>query len=383
MTVNFDNAATTFPKPPEVRLAVGQAVARYGSAGRGSHPIAARGSELVYSAREEIGAFFGAQPENVVFTSNCTHALNIAVQGLMKSGGHVIISRFEHNSVLRPVYALAKDGRCRYSIVTPGRDDDETLSEFARRIRPDTKAVVCTLCSNVTGEILPWHDIGRLCQERGICFVADGAQACGVLDVKLSDGINILCTAGHKGLYGITGTGLLLSDGRYPLPPLMSGGSGSMSNLPEMPPFLPDALESGTLGIIGVASLRAGVRFVKKRGTAQILAHEEALCEHFLQGVYDIPEVTVYRREGHAFAPIVAFNIGNIPSEDAASALGRQGFCLRAGLHCAPLIHRFLGTQTGALRFSPSVFSRMQDVDRLLHAIRELARASGTPEESR
>ena len=382
MTVNFDNAATTFPKPPEVRLAVEQAVAKYGSAGRGSHPIAARGSELVYSAREEIGAFFGAQPENVVFTSNCTHALNIAIQGLMKSGGHVIITRFEHNSVLRPVYALAKEGKCRYSILTPGRGDDETLAELTRLIRPDTKAVVCTLCSNVTGEILPWHAIGRLCQERGICFVADGAQACGVLDVKLSDGINILCTAGHKGLYGITGTGLLLSDGKYALPPLMMGGSGAMSNLPEMPPFLPDALESGTLGIIGVASVRAGVRFVQKRGVSQIFSHETALCERFLKGLRDIPEVTVYRREGHVFAPIVAFNIGNIPSEDAASALGRQGFCLRAGLHCAPLIHRFLGTETGALRFSPSVFSRMQDVERLLHAVRALARASDTPAES-
>ena len=375
MTVNFDNAATTFPKPPEVRLAVEQAVAKYGSAGRGSHPIASRGSDLVYSAREEIGAFFGAQPENVVFTSNCTHALNIAIQGLMKSGGHVIISRFEHNSVLRPVYALAKEGRCRYSIADPGADDAGTLAEFARLIRPDTKAIVCTLCSNVTGEILPWKAIGALCQERGICFVADGAQACGVLDVRLSDGINILCTAGHKGLYGITGTGLLMTDGKFPLPPLMMGGSGSMSNLPEMPPFLPDALESGTPGIIGVASLRAGVRFVQKRGISQIASHETALCERFMNGLREIPEVTVYRRSGHDFTPIVAFNIGNIPSEEAASALGRQGFCLRAGLHCAPLMHRAMGTETGTLRFSPSAFSRMQDVGRLLHAVRELAAA--------
>lgn len=373
MTVNFDNAATTFPKPPEVRLAVEQAVVRYGSAGRGSHAIAMRGSELVYAAREEIAGFFGASPEGVVFTSNCTHALNIAIQGLMKSGGHVIISSLEHNSVLRPVYALAKAGKCRYSIAETGNTEAETLANFERLIRPDTKAIVCTVCSNVTGEILPWQAIGAMCQKRGICFVADGAQGCGVLPIRLDDGINILCSAGHKGLYGITGTGLLLSDGKFELPPLMQGGSGSMSGLPEMPPFLPDALESGTLGIIGVASLRAGVRFVRKRTPEKILAHETALCEQFLQGLSRIPDVTVYRKSGRSYAPIVSFNIGTLPSEAVSAALSAKGFCLRAGLHCAPLVHHRMGTETGTVRFSPSVFSRGEDVTRLLRAVRDIA----------
>ena len=174
MTVNFDNAATTYPKPREVRQAVRDAVERYGSAGRGSHPIAMRGSELLYSAREEIAAMFGGEPERVVFTANCTHALNIAIQGIMGSGGHVIVSGLEHNAVMRPVYALAKAGKCRYSIA-----DQTDPAAFARLLRPDTRAIICTLCSNVTGEILPWHEIGTLCQERGLCFIADGAQACG------------------------------------------------------------------------------------------------------------------------------------------------------------------------------------------------------------
>ncbi|MCR5717819.1 MAG: aminotransferase class V-fold PLP-dependent enzyme [Oscillospiraceae bacterium] len=372
MTVNFDNAATTYPKPAEVRRAVDEAVARYGSAGRGSHPIAARGSEMVYSAREEIGAFFAAEPENVVFTSNCTHALNIAIQGIMKGGGHVIISGLEHNAVFRPVYALAKAGTCRYSIARPGASEEETVSNFASLIRPDTKAIVCTVCSNVTGEILPWKAIGALCREKNLCFIADGAQGCGVLDIKITDGINILCTAGHKGLYGITGTGLLLMDGKYSIPPLLHGGSGSLSGLPEMPPYLPDALEAGTLGLIGVASLRAGVRFVKGKSVARIYAHETALCERFVQCLHGIPEVTVYRREGVLYAPIVSFNVGNVPSEEVAARLGEKGFCLRAGLQCAPLVHKRMGTDEGTVRFSPSVFSRMQDTVRLCDAVREI-----------
>ncbi len=373
MIVNFDNAATTFPKPVEVRTAVEQAVRRYASAGRGSHPLAKRGSELLYATREEVGAFFGAQPENVVLTANCTHALNLAIQGVMQGGGHIIVSEFDHNSVLRPVYALAKAGRCRYSIASVGATPEETVRNFAKLLRPDTRAIACTLCSNVTGEILPWREIGKLCQAHDLCFIADGAQACGVLDVQLSDGINILCTAGHKGLYGITGTGVLLSDGKFPLPPLMQGGSGSMSNLPEMPPYLPDTLECGTLNLIGAASLRAGITFVKQRGTGHILAHEAALCRRFLEGLREIPGVTVYRKEGRAYAPIVSFNVGELPSEDVGEWLGRQGFCLRAGLHCAPLIHHRMGTVTGTVRFSPSVFSREQDVQRLLQAVRNLA----------
>ena len=368
MTVNFDNAATTYPKPTEVRQAVNEAVETYGSAGRGSHPIAMRGSELLYSAREDVAAMFGAEPERVVFTSNCTHALNIAIQGILGGGGHVIVSGLEHNAVMRPVYALAKAGKCRYSIA-----EQPDVNAFARLIRPDTKAVICTLCSNVTGEILPWREIGALCREKKLCFIADGAQACGVLEVSLSDGINILCTAGHKGLYGITGTGLLISDGKYEIPPLMHGGSGSLSNLPEMPPFLPDALEAGTLGLVGVASVRAGVQFVRRRGIENIRKHETALCEEVIRELRKIPGVTVYRREGAAYAPIVSFNVRDLPSEETAEQLGKQGFCLRAGLHCAPLVHHRMDTEEGTVRFSPSVFSRMQDVRRFCRAVRALA----------
>ncbi len=373
MTINFDNAATTYPKPPEVRLAVEKALIRYGSAGRGGHPIAARTSELVYSAREEAGAFFGAQPEQVVFTLNCTHALNLAIQGISASGGHLVISNLEHNSVLRPVYALAKAGRIQYSIASVAEKDEETIRNFAAAIRPDTKAVICTLASNVTGQILPWKEIGALCQSRGICMIADGAQICGILPVTMQDGINFLCTAGHKGLYGITGTGLLISDGRYTLPPLMRGGSGSQSDQPEQPKEMPDVLECGTLNVIGAASVKAGLMFVKRHGMEQIFRTETALCELFIRRLRRIPGVTVYRKAQSSYVPIVSFTIEGMPSEEAAELLGKRGFCLRAGLHCAPLAHHTMGTKDGTVRFAPSVFSRVQDVIALSDAVAELA----------
>lgn len=372
MIVNFDNAATTFPKPPEVRLAVEHAVAHCGSAGRGGHPIAARTSELVYAARECAAEFFGAQPEQVVFTPNCTHALNLAIQGLARDGGHFIISNLEHNSVLRPVYALAKKGRIRYSIAAVKPSPAETLQSFRSLLRPDTRAVICTLASNVTGQLLPWRELSELCRERGICFVADGAQACGILPVQLSDGINILCTAGHKGLYGITGTGMLITDGKFPLPPLLQGGTGSLSGEPLQPDFLPDALECGTLNVIGAASVKAGVEFVKAKGLSQIFRAESALCGLLMEQLAGIPEITFYRSPRTEYVPILSFNIRSLPSEETAQLLAKEGFCLRAGFHCAPLAHFALGTEHGTVRFAPSVFSRPQDVRALAGALRRI-----------
>lgn len=369
MTINFDNAATTFPKPPEVRLAVERAVRQYGNAGRGGHPIAARTSELVYSAREEAASFFDTEPEQVVFTMNCTHALNLAIQGLAKNGGHFIISSLEHNSVLRPVYALAKEGRIRYSIATVKPTAEETFHNFVSLATPDTKAIICTLASNVTGQILPWKMLGAFCQSRGICFVGDAAQAAGVLPISLKqDGINILCTAGHKGLYGITGTGLLLSDGKFPLPPLMRGGSGSFSNLPDQPDMMPDVLESGTPNVIGAASIRAGIRFVKAKGISNIYRTETALCNALIQEFSSMPEITVFRNPESEYVPILSFLVEGEEPEETAAFLAKKGYCLRAGLHCAPLAHHTLGTPSGTVRFSPSVFSRLSDIPPLAAA---------------
>jgi len=371
MLVNFDNAATTYPKPKEVRLAVNNAVEMLGgNAGRGGHQLAARTSAAVFSSRETIAEFFGAEAENVVFTLNCTAALNMAVKGIMHDGGHLIISGMEHNSVARPAAALAIEKKIMLSVADVYSDDEMTVDSFRNHIRPDTKAIVCTYASNVTGQLMPIKKIADLCKEKGICFIVDGAQVCGIIDVKLSDGINILCTAGHKGLYGVTGTGLLITDGKYKIHPIIEGGTGSSSTGLKQPDFLPDSLESGTMNVLGAISLKSGIDFINRIGVERIRRHEERMCDIFINGLKNDKRIKIYRRNECEYVPIVSFNISGVPSEKTAQLLSEKGFCLRAGFHCAALAHSTLGTDNGTVRFAPSVFSREKDVIRLVKTIK-------------
>lgn len=371
MLVNFDNAATTYPKPKEVRLAVNNAVEMLGgNAGRGGHQLAARTSAAVFSSRETIAEFFGAEAENVVFTLNCTAALNMAVKGIMHDGGHLIISGMEHNSVARPAAALAIEKKIMLSVADVYSNDEMTVDSFRNHIRPDTKAIVCTYASNVTGQLMPIKKIAELCKEKGICFIVDGAQVCGIIDVKLSDGINILCTAGHKGLYGVTGTGLLITDGKYKIHPIIEGGTGSSSTGLKQPDFLPDSLESGTMNVLGAISLKSGIDFINRIGVERIRRHEERMCDIFINGLKNDKRIKIYRRNECEYVPIVSFNISGVSSEKTAQLLSEKGFCLRAGFHCAALAHSTLGTDNGTVRFAPSVFSREKDVIRLVKTIK-------------
>lgn len=374
--VNFDNAATTYPKPRAVREAASQAMVQYGgNAGRGGHELAERTSRMVFDVRTAAAELFDAKPENTILCLNCTHALNTAIKGILGKGDHVIISSLEHNSVYRPVAALMKERLITCTIAEVSSDDDETLINIRRAIRPETKAVIFTMASNVTGQITPIRRIGALCKEKGICLIADGAQVCGVLPVSLEkDNISILCTAGHKGLYGTTGTGLLLTDCTFPIKPLLYGGTGSSSRSPDQPDFLPDRLESGTQNIIGAASIGAGIGFINRYGMKNIHAHEQRLCRIFLKELERIPEVTVYRDRKASYVPIVAFNIKGVPPEDAAMHFSRYGFCLRAGLHCAPLAHEYNGTPEGAVRFAPSVFNSENEVNAFVRHLKKYVR---------
>ena len=305
--INFDNAATTFPKPASVCRAASEAIRIYGgNAGRGGHELAMRTSEALYSARETAADFFGAEPENTVFTLNCTHALNMAIQGIMADGGHIIISSMEHNSAARPAAALAIKKQVTLSVAEVYPDDEQTVESFRRLIRSDTKAIVCTLASNVTGQILPYRNIAELCREHDICFIADGSQVCGIYDIKLSDGINILCTSGHKGLYGITGTGLLLTDGKYPIKPIIQGGTGSSSLSLFQPSLLPDSLESGTPNIIGAVTVGEGIRFINSYGMDRLRSHEERLCSLFISGLKNTVGIRILRGNSSGYAPIVS-----------------------------------------------------------------------------
>ena len=374
--INFDNSATSFPKPASVKKALLSAITCFGgNPGRSGHKLSMETAEAVYSARSTIADFFGAEPDNTVFALNCTHALNMAIKGTASDGCHIIISSLEHNSVLRPVHALYKQGKCTYSIAKVSHDDNETAENFKNLITPETRLIVCTLGSNVTGQILPYEKIAELCRSRGICFIADGAQACGVIPLKLSEGINIICTAGHKSLYGPCGTGLLITDGKFDISPITEGGTGSLSMELDQPDFLPDKLEAGTINTVGAIALGAGVEFVQKLGIERIYEHETSLCGRLVSALEKIPNVTVYRDSRvKRYLPVVSFNIDGISANETAERLSDMGFALRGGLHCSGLAHTGLGTvPDGTVRFSPSVFNTEQETDALIYAVKKIA----------
>ena len=263
--VYLDNAATTYPKPPQVYRAWNEAMRRFGAnPGRGGYAFSAETSEAVFAAREQCALLFGALPENTIFTLNCTHALNYAIKGLAQHKAHFVISDLEHNAVLRPVHSCAAINGGSYSIFETDEDDDITLARAERAIRPHTVGMICTAASNVTGRRLPVRQLAEICRRKGICFVIDAAQGAGVLPLSLSDGINILCAAGHKGLYGPMGTGLMLTDGSVQLKTIIEGGTGSASEDPLQPRFTPDRFESGTLNTPGCAGLTKGIEFIEK-----------------------------------------------------------------------------------------------------------------------
>lgn len=373
MIINFDNAATTFPKPKNVRKMAVDAIENFGgNAGRGGHALAMKTSEAIYSARETIADFFDAQTENVVFTMNCTQALNMAIQGIMSDGGHLIISGMEHNSTARPATELARNKKITLSVAQVYPDDRRTIESFRSLIHDDTKAIVCTIASNVTGQILPYNEIANICHEKNICFIADGAQACGIIDIKISDGINILCTAGHKGLYGITGTGLLITDGKYKIKPIIQGGTGSSSSSLYQPSFLPDSLESGTLNITGAMTIKAGIEFIKTIGMTKIFAHEDRICKIFINSLRENKDIIIYRNPESSYVPIVSFNVNGIMPEKIASILAKKGYCLRAGYHCSALAHTQLGTENGTIRFAPSIFSKESDALQLAKLVKNV-----------
>ena len=372
--INFDNSATTFPKPVSVRRACAEALERYGgNPGRSGHSLSISAARKIYAVRSMAAEMFGAEPENVAFTQNCTYALNMAIKGIMQYGGHMIISSYEHNSVARPSYRLTQTAGVRLSIAEVSDDDEKTVQTFEKLIEKDTKCICVTAASNVTGRALPVKALGELCKRHGICFIVDGAQACGVSEISLSDGINFLCTAGHKSLYGPVGTGLLITDGEYSLSTIIEGGTGATSAELDQTPTMPEKLESGTLNTAGILGLGEGIRFVKAKGIKRIREHEQMLCDRFIESVRDIKDIKLYETDVRKL-PIVAFNIGDIPSEQLASMLSERGFALRGGLQCAPLAHNTLGTLSqGVVRFSPSVFSNVYQTDSLVSVLKKLS----------
>lgn len=374
--IYLDNAATTFPKPQSVYRRWAYAMSAYGAnPGRSGHAFSQNTAEAVYRSREKCADFFGAEPENTIFTLNCTHALNFAIKGIARKGCHFVTSDMEHNASIRPVYAAARafGGSC--TMFEAVENEEQTVYNAERAIRPDTAALVCTAASNVIGLRMPLDGLADLCRRKKICFIVDAAQGAGMFPITLKSGINIICAAGHKGLYGPMGTGLMITDGKYPLNTIIEGGTGSASESVEQPDFTPDRFESGTINTAGIIALGEGVDFVKRITPEKILAHELALCRRFCAGAEKIRGVHLYNNitadNSGSYAPVVSFNIGDIPSTEGAALLSSKGFYMRGGLHCAPLAHKKTGTiNGGTIRFSPSIFNTEREIDMLLNTLK-------------
>ena len=343
--IYLDNGATSFHKPQNVRRAMVEAMARCANPGRGGYPAAMEAANTVFRCREEAGKFFGCDPEQVVFTSNCTHGLNIAIHPLVKPGGKVVVSGFEHNAVTRPLHGLGAE------IKVAGRklfDWDNTLQEFDEALSSGADAAVFTHVSNVFGYILPVEEMARMCRDRGVPFILDAAQSAGMLPVSLPDlGAEFIAMPGHKGLLGPQGTGILLC-GRLP-EPLMAGGTGSESIRQEMPDFLPDRAEAGTLNVPGIAGLWAGMRYLRRVGIINILKAEQRQARRCAEGLQKLGMQVFF---GEHQAGTVSF-VPGMDCEGAAEILARRGIAVRAGLHCAPFAHESAGTlETGTVRVS-------------------------------
>ena len=343
--IYLDHGATSFPKPRSVVNATAYAMENCANPGRGGYEAAMRSARTVLQCRERAGELFDCEPEQVVCTGSCTHGLNMAIHSLVKPGSRMLISGFEHNAVVRPLYALGAN------MQIAGRklfDQEDTLAQFEMALRRGVDAAVFTHVSNVFGYILPVEEMASLCRKYHVPFVVDCAQSAGILPVSLKDwGADFIAMPGHKGLLGPMGTGLLLCN-RIPKP-LISGGTGSQSELRQMPDFLPDAGEAGTLNVAGIAGLSMGIRQVQKTGLQEIFSREQREMQRCAKRLQKFG-YTVFTGENQCGT--VSF-VPKCGCEEMAAFLGKQGICVRAGLHCAPLAHESAGTlSSGTVRIS-------------------------------
>ena len=378
--IYLDNAATSFPKPTEVYTEVIRAMMQYGgNAGRGTHRLSMEAAQKVYECRERGAKLFGASsPERVFFTYNTTHGLNTVIKGALRQGDHVLISDMEHNAVYRPIYKLAREGRISYSVFgsfpyeTKERDE-RICSDILRKIRRNTRMLICVHSSNICSLTMPIEKIGELCRRCGVIFVVDGAQSAGRMPIDLGRmKIDALCVPGHKGLYGTQGSGIVALGENIHLDTLTEGGNGVRSLEGEMPDFSPERYEAGTLAVPSIAGLCEGIRFVGDVGENNIAAKETALFERAVEKLLSVNGVTVYlpRITGSN----LLFNVDGVSADDVGAELDKRGICVRSGYHCAALAHRTLRTEdTGAVRASFSAFNDNDDVDALCEALRDIS----------
>lgn len=371
--IYLDNAATSYPKPLNVRKAVSSSFSYSANPGRAGHRLSIKASEEIYNCRNKIADMFGVDnPEKVIFTSGCTVALNTVIKGILSKGDHVIVSSIEHNSVLRPLQKLSDSGFIEFSVcdIYP-EDDEKTLNSFRQSIKKNTKLAICSHASNVFGILSPVSKLAALCRYYNILFCIDASQSAGLFDINLSDiGADFLCAPGHKGLYGPMGIGFMIVNSVIP-DSLYEGGTGSSSENFSQPSVLPDKFESGTVNLHGIAGLSAGIDFVKSYGVNRIRENESRIMSYLLSNLQNVDGITLYQDNFKNCAPILSFNIDGINSEDVALILDRRfGIAVRAGIHCSPAAHKKYGTlDTGTVRVSPSVFTTFNDINYLIKAV--------------
>ncbi len=375
--IYLDNAATTLQKPGQVAEAVAEAICSLGNAGRGVHEATLGASRVIFDARKRLADFFYAEsPKQIAFTMNSTESLNTAVKGTLESGDHVITTELEHNSVLRPLYEMEKKG-VELTVIPSDEKGRIDVQDFEREIRGNTRMIVCTHGSNLTGNLVDIAAVGETARRHRVLFCVDASQTAGVFPIDVQEmKIDILCFTGHKSLLGPQGTGGLYVREGVEVRPLKSGGSGVQTYRKEHPPEMPTALEAGTLNGHGIAGLNAAVAYIQEMGMDVIRKREQELMRRFYDGVKEIPGIKIYGdfsvRER---CPIVALNLGEYDSSEVSDELFMTyGIATRPGAHCAPLMHRALGTvEQGAVRFSFSHYNTEEEIDAAADALRELA----------
>ena len=375
--IYLDNAATTLHKPPQVVKAVADALQSMGNSARGTHAGSMAASHTVYDTRVKLAKLFGCpRADRVAFTANVTEALNIAVNGLIGRGDHVITTDCEHNSVLRPLYRLADEQGVEVSFVPADRQGNLDYDAFERLMQPHTRAIVCTHASNLTGNLTDLARVSAVAKAHDVLLIVDAAQTAGAYPIDMTaPGIDVLCFTGHKGLMGPQGTGGLCVREGLTLRHWKVGGSGVQSYSRTHPTQMPTCLEAGTLNSHGIAGLSAALDFIAEVGVDAIHDRETALMRRFYEGVKEVPGITVYGDFSRQRMAIVTLNIGDYESGAVSDALSEEySIATRPGAHCAPRMHQALGTvQQGAVRFSFSWFNTEQEIDAAIQAVRELA----------
>ena len=377
--IYLDNAATSFIKPDAVYEEMMKCMKEYGAnPGRGGHSLSIKASVEVMRVREIIGAFFNIKdPMRICFTKNATEALNIGISGYIKEGDHVITTSMEHNSVIRPLNTLKRDRKIEFTVVDCNEYGEIDVEDIKKAIKPNTRLLVSTLSSNVNGIIMPVKDMGRIANEKGICFLLDASQGAGSIKIDVEDMyIDMMAFPGHKGLLGPQGTGAIYIRDGLKLSPIIYGGTGSHSEIIFQPEMLPDNMESGTLNTPGIIGLGAGIDYIEKVGIEKIKKIKYNLIKTLHEGIEEIGKIKIYSKNNiDSNSGIVAINFIDVDSTEVSYVLDRvYNIATRAGLHCSLFAHQTLGTvKTGIVRFSPGPFNTADEIDITLNALREIS----------